>query len=70
MARKKPNKSPLPEVETLLEGMQDLLTDEYGNPLPPQHPHVQKLSNLLQRINATHGEAGDSEFPESPQGTA
>lgn len=68
MAKKKLNKSPLPEVETLLGGMEDLLTDEYGNPLPPEHPNVKKLSNLVKRINAAA--TGETDFPDSPRGTA
>lgn len=51
MAKNKPPKISVPEMETLLEGMQELLTDEDGNPLPPDHPQYQKFSNLAEQIN-------------------
>jgi len=42
------NDQPFPEVETLFEGMGELLTDEEGNPLSPDHPQYQTMEGLLQ----------------------
>jgi len=50
MGKKKPPKIDLPEMEAMLEGMQELLTDEYGNPLPPDHPQVKKLQSLAEQL--------------------
>jgi len=50
MGKKKLPKVAFPEMEAMLEGMQELLTDEHGNPLPPDHPQVLKLKNLAQQI--------------------
>lgn len=61
MAKKKPPKVSMPEMDAMLEGMQELLTDEYGNPLPPDHPQVLKLKNLAEQIgkNMEAGEGSD-----------
>ncbi|MDA0738947.1 MAG: hypothetical protein O2999_13560 [Nitrospirae bacterium] len=50
MSKKKAPKVSFPEMEAMLEGMQELLTDEHGNPLPPDHPQVLKLKNLAEQI--------------------
>jgi len=41
---------PIPEVERLFEGMGELLTDEEGNPLSPDHPQYQTMAGLLQHM--------------------
>lgn len=51
--KKRPN---FPELEAMLEDMQELLTDEYGNPLPPDHPHVKKLHRLAEHIGTASDE--------------
>ena len=50
MGKKKSPKVSFPEMEAMLEGMQELLTDENGNPLPPDHPQVLKLKKLAEQI--------------------
>ena len=61
MGKKKLPKVSLPEMEAMLAGMQDLLTDEYGNPLPPDHPHMKTLQQLAQQLN--HARDGEASFP-------
>jgi len=58
MSKKKAPKVSFPEMEAMLEGMQELLTDEQGNPLPPDHPQVLKLKNLAEQIGK-NTEAGE-----------
>ncbi|RMH06831.1 MAG: hypothetical protein D6704_06300 [Nitrospirae bacterium] len=72
MAKRKLPKFPFPEMEALLEGMQDLLTDENGNPLPPDHPQVQKFNKLAEHMSMTFSSQTDDTSPFSnPQsGTA
>lgn len=70
MGRNKPPKNPFPEMETLLEGMQDLLRDEQGNPLPSDHPYCQKVANLMQQINEQTADTGDTDVPSGPEGHA
>ena len=36
MSKKKLPKVSFPELEAMLKDMEELLTDEYGNPLPPR----------------------------------
>ena len=50
MGKKKLPKVSFPELEAMLEDMQELLTDEYGNPLPPDHPQVKKLQSLAGQL--------------------
>ncbi len=59
MGKKKTQKVSFPKMEAMLEGMQELLTDEHGNPLPSDHPQVLKLKNLAQHIgNSMEGGEG------------
>jgi len=62
MSKKKAPKVSFPEMEAMLEGMQELLTDEHGNPLPADHPQVLKLKNLAEQIgkNMEGGEGFDT----------
>ena len=62
MGKKKPQKIWMPEMEAMLEGMQELLTDEYGNPLPPDHPQVKKLQSLAEQFGQ-HMETGEGTGP-------
>ncbi len=52
MSKKKVPKVSFPEMEAMLEGMNTLLTDEYGNPLPPDHPQVKKFKSLAEQIGS------------------
>jgi len=70
MGKKKLPKVSFPEMEAMLEGMQELLTDEYGNPLPPEHPHVQKLQRLATDIGAGTAPSSANEGDESASGHA
>ena len=67
MSKKKRPKAPFPELEAMLEDMQELLTDEYGNPLPPDHPQVKKLHRLAEHIGTASDE---NEGRNSPAGHA
>lgn len=51
MGKKKIPKAHIPEMDAMLEGMQELLTDENGNPLPPDHPQVLKLQKLAEQLS-------------------
>ena len=62
MGKKKIPKVYVPEMDAVLEGMQELLTDEHGNPLPSDHPQVLKLQRLAEQLsqNMESGENTDS----------
>ncbi len=70
MGKFKQPQGPLPEMDALFEGMQDLLTDEDGNPLPPDHPHYKKVENLAQLVKEFQEKSESSSSPDSPQGNA
>jgi hypothetical protein len=71
MGRKKPDKELFPEMTAILEGMQELMCDEDGKPLSPDHPQYQKLTGLMENI-ATRVEKRNQQNPPSSghQGTA
>jgi len=70
VSKKKPPKVNIPEMSELFEGMQDLLCDEYGKPLPEDSPQYKKVQNFLKQIEKA-GQMGDEPFPSSgPQGHA
>ena len=59
MGKKKAPKVSFPEIDAMLEGMQELLTDEEGKPLPADHPQVLKLKSLAEKIgNSMEGGEG------------
>jgi hypothetical protein len=59
MGKKKAPKVSFPEIDAMLEGMQELLTDEEGKPLPSDHPQVIKLKSLAEKIGTSmEGGAG------------
>ena len=59
MGKKKIPKVYVPEMDAMLEGMQELLTDEHGNPLPSDHPQVLKLQRLVEQLGKNiEGETG------------
>ena len=70
MSKKKLPKVSFPELEAMLEDMKELLTDEYGNPLPPDHPQVKKLERLAQQLETDAPSLPESGGGESLTGHA
>ncbi len=71
MGRKKSEAEFFPEMNEILEGMQDLMCDEDGKPLSPDHPQYQKLAGLMENIAARAQRKEQGDFPNTgPQGTA
>ena len=62
MGRKKTDKELFPEMAAILEGMQELMCDEDGKPLSPDHPQYQKLTGLMENI-ATRVEKRSQQDP-------
>jgi hypothetical protein len=50
MGRNKSDGEFLPEMKEILEGMQELMCDEDGNPLTPDHPQYKKFTGLMENI--------------------
>ncbi len=70
MSKKSKTGSPFPEMDGLLAGMEDLLRDENGNALTPDHPQYQKFSTLMgNMVNSLNAEE-DKNRTEGPQGQA
>ena len=71
MGRKNSDDEIFPEMAAMLEGMQDLMCDEDGKPLSPDHPQYQKLTGLMENI-ATRVEKRKQQDPppSGHQGTA
>ena len=71
MGRKKSEGEFLPEMNEILEGMQELMCDEDGNPLSPDHPQYKKFTGLMENI-AERAKKKNQEDPSisGPQGTA
>ncbi len=71
MGRKKSEAQFFPEMNEILEGMQELMCDEDGKPLSPDHPQYKKFTGLMENIaaRAQRKESGDPP-PIRPQGTA
>jgi hypothetical protein len=71
MGRKKTEGDVPPEINAILEGMQELMCDEDGKPLSPDHPQYQKLTGLMENI-ATRVEKRNQQDPPPTghQGTA
>jgi hypothetical protein len=71
MRRKKSDGEFLPEMNEILEGMQELMCDEDGNPLSPDHPQYKKFTGLVENI-AQRAQKKNQEDPSisGPQGTA
>ena len=59
MGKKKAPKAYIPEMDAMLEGMQELLTDEHGNLLPSDHPQVLKLHKLAEQLGRDTEEEKD-----------
>ncbi|HBP87894.1 MAG: hypothetical protein KC592_06485 [Nitrospira sp.] len=72
MGRKKnPDNEIFPEMAAMLEGMQELMCDENGKPLSPDHPQYQKMAGLIENI-ANRARKRDQQDPSTSgqQGTA
>ncbi len=71
MGRKNSDDEIFPEMAAMLEGMKDLLCDEDGKPLSPDHPQYQKLTGLMENI-ASRARKRDQQDPSTSgqQGTA
>jgi len=71
MGRKKSENEFFPEMNEILEGMQELMCDEDGNPLSPDHPQYKKFTGLMENIaeRAKKKNQADPSISE-PQGTA
>ena len=50
MGRKKKEAEFFPEMTEILEGMQELMCDEDGKPLTPDHPQYKKFTGLMENI--------------------
>ena len=50
MGKKSKSGSPFPEMDNILAGMEDLLRDEDGNALTPDHPQYKKLATLMETM--------------------
>ena len=71
MGRKKSDGEFFPEMNEILEGMQELMCDEDGNPLSPDHPQYKKFAGLMENIAARAEKQNHGTPPPSgPQGTA
>ena len=57
-------------MNEIFEGMQDLLTDENGKPLTPDHPQYKKLTGLMELManNMNKEDSGNSQ--DEPNGNA
>jgi hypothetical protein len=71
MGKKKLNEEFFPEMSEILEGMQELMCDEDGNPLSPDHPQYKKFTGLMENI-AERAQKKNQEHTSIPghQGTA
>jgi len=71
MGRKKSENEFFPEMNEILEGMQELMCDEDGNPLSPDHPQYKKFTGLMENIaeRAKKKNQADPSISE-PHGTA
>ncbi len=70
MSKKKLPKVSFPELEAMLKDMEELLTDEYGNPLPSDHPQVKKLQLLAAQLGTGTPSLPEDEGGESLAGQA
>ena len=70
MSKKKLPKVAISELEAMLKDMEDLLTDEYGNPLLPDHPQVKKLQLLAAQLGTDEPALPENEGGDSLSGHA
>ena len=70
MGKKKKEGELFPEMEALMEGMQELMCDEDGKPLSPDHPQYKKFAGLLENIADRVARKNKEGSPPGHQGTA
>ena len=70
MGKKKQEGQLFPEMEALLEGMQELMCDEDGKPLSPDHPQYKKFAGLLENIAERAVQKDKPSSSSGPRGTA
>jgi len=71
MGRKKTDGEFFPEMNEILEGMQELMCDEDGNPMSPDHPQYKKFTGLMENIAERAKKKNQTDPPNSGhQGTA
>ena len=71
MGRKKKDGEFFPEMTEIIEGMQELMCDEDGNPLTPDHPQYKKFTGLMENIANRAQKINEGDPSTSgPQGTA
>ena len=71
MGRKKSDGEFFPEMSEILEGMQELMCDEDGNPLTPDHPQYKKFAGLMENIAERAQKKDQTDSSTSgPQGNA
>ncbi len=70
MGKKSKSDSPFPEMDDILAGMEDLMRDEHGNPLTPDHPQYQKLATIMENMVNTVNSENAEQSLEGPQGQA
>ncbi len=70
MGKKKQDGELIPEMAALMEGMQELMCDEDGKPLSPDHPQYKKFAGLLENIADRAARRNQQDSSSGPQGTA
>ena len=70
MGKKKSESQLFPEVEALMEGMQELMCDEDGKPLSPDHPQYKKFAGLLENIADRAAKRNQADSSSDHTGTA
>ena len=57
-------------MNEIFEGMQDLLTDENGKPLTPDHPQYKKLTGLMELMANNMNKEASDDSQDEPNGHA
>lgn len=70
MGKKKQEGELIPEMAALMEGMQELMCDEDGKPLSPDHPQYKKFAGLLENMADRAARRNQQDSSSGPQGTA
>lgn len=70
MGKKSKSDLPFPEMNDLVAGMEDLMRDENGQPLTPDHPQYKKLSALMETMVNTMNDKNNETIFKGPQGQA
>ncbi|MGD9849881.1 MAG: hypothetical protein AB7T38_01310 [Nitrospirales bacterium] len=70
MGKKKQESELIPEMAALMEGMQELMCDENGKPLSPDHPQYKKFAGLLENMADRAARRNQQDSSSGPQGTA